>query len=142
MIKGSIKNRLLSSFVVVVVSTVIILDILLAVFTRSYYYNNTERLLENQMEIATTFYSKYFSGYSLEESIYDNVDIFWNQTDAQVQIYNISGDIIMDSIGVVDDGSKYYDIKRVLSGEETVRWIGDVSYSDYKVMSEIGRAHV
>ena len=41
----------------------------------------------------------------------------------------------MDSIGVVEDNVKYMDVQKSLQGEKNNRWIGNVSYYDYKVMA-------
>ncbi|MGG7176988.1 ATP-binding protein [Clostridium paraputrificum] len=132
----SIKSRLIKSFIIVIFSTVIILDILLVVFIKKYYYDNSEALLKNQIRLSTSFYNKYFSSYSLEETVYDNLDSFWDQTDAQVQIYNDKGKLIMDSIGAIDGNIKEYsDVTKVLNGEKSSRWVGKVDYYDYKVMA-------
>ena len=87
------------------------------------------------MGTAIAFYNKYFTTASLEENIYDNIDGVWNQTDAQIQIYDTNGRLLMDSIGVDDSNKDYSDVKKALSGEEYVRWIGTVDYYDKIVMS-------
>ena len=133
---NSIKNRLIKSFVIVIFSTIIILDILLVIFIKKYYYDNSEALLKNQIRLSTSFYNKYYSSYSLRETVYDNLDSFWDQTDAQVQIYDEKGKLIMDSIGAIDQSTKEYsDVNKVLSGDKNSRWIGKVDYYDYKVMA-------
>ena len=43
--------------------------------------------------------------------------------------------MLMDSIGVVEDNVKYIDVQKSLQGEKNNRWIGNVSYYDYKVMA-------
>ena len=85
----SIKSRIIRNFIIVVLMTIIILDTLLAIFVRQYYYNNTETILENQINLAVNFYDRYYSTSSLLENIYDNVDSFWKQTSAQVQVFEI-----------------------------------------------------
>lgn len=131
----SIKYRVLKSFILVVFISISILDILLSLSIKNYYYSNSESLLENQIQTSVLFYNKYFNASTLEENVYDNVDIFWNQSDAQVQIYDAEGNLLMDSIGVIEDDKKYSDVIKVLKGEESDRWIGKVSYYDYKVMA-------
>ena len=131
----TIKSRLVKSFSIVIFITILVLDILLITFVRKYYYDNMNDLLKNQLQITTNFYKKYFSLYSLEENIYDSLDSFWEQTDAQIQIYDNTGSMLMDSIGVVEDNVKYMDVQKSLQGEKNNRWIGNVSYYDYKVMA-------
>ena len=131
--RKSIKKRVLVSFILVIFLTIIVLDVLLIFAVKTYYYDNSEKVLSNQMKTAIAFYNKYFSSSTLKENIYDNVDSFWNQTDAEVQVYDKSGKILMDSIGV-NDNNNYPDVNKALYGI-TSRWIGEVSYCDYNVMS-------
>ena len=129
----TIKSRLVKSFSIVIFITILVLDILLITFVRK--YDNMNDLLKNQLQVTTNFYKKYFNLYSLEENIYDSLDSFWEQTDAQIQIYDNTGSMLMDSIGVVEDNVKYIDVQKSLQGEKNNRWIGNVSYYDYKVMA-------
>ena len=131
----TIKSRLVKSFSIVIFITILVLDILLITFVRKYYYDNMNDLLKNQLQVTTNFYKKYFNLYSLEENIYDSLDSFWEQTDAQIQIYDNTGSMLMDSIGMVEDNVKYIDVQKSLQGEKNNRWIGNVSYYDYKVMA-------
>ena len=131
----TIKSRLVKSFSIVIFITILVLDTLLITFVRKYYYDNMNDLLKNQLQVTTNFYKKYFNLYSLEENIYDSLDSFWEQTDAQIQIYDNTGSMLMDSIGVVEDNVKYIDVQKSLQGEKNNRWIGNVSYYDYKVMA-------
>lgn len=133
--KSSIKNKLIRNFLIVILSTIIILDILLAIFVKKYYYDNTEVMLINQIDIASNFYDRYYSTTSLISNIYDNVDAFWNQSTAQVQIFDNKGNLIMDSIAANSNNKTYEPaVKEALKGV-TSRWIGNVSYCPYKVMA-------
>lgn len=131
----SIKNKMIRNFIIVVFSTIVILDILLMVFVRQYYYKNIQTILTNQIDLAINFYDRYYSNTSLELNVYDNVDAFWNQTTAQVQIFDNKGRLIMDSIGSneISDESKQQ-IRKALSGESS-DWVGKVRYYPYNVMA-------
>lgn len=130
----SIRRRVFSSFLLIIFISIVILDILLAVVVKNYYYDNSEKVLKNQIITATSIYSKCFASTSLKENIYDNVDSFWNQTDAEVQIYDANGKLIMDSIGVNESRSNSSDIQGALNGEIS-RWTGNVGYYNKKVMA-------
>ncbi|WP_297630109.1 HAMP domain-containing sensor histidine kinase [uncultured Clostridium sp.] len=135
MIKSSIKNKLIRNFLIVIFFTIIILDMLLAIFVKKYYYDNTEVMLINQIDIASNFYDRYYSTSSLISNIYDNVDAFWNQSTAQVQIFDNKGNLIMDSIAANNNKATYTQaVKEALKGI-TSRWVGNVSYCPYKVMA-------
>ncbi|MDV4149535.1 HAMP domain-containing sensor histidine kinase [Clostridium sp. AL.422] len=131
----SIKNQLLRGIVIIIFSTVIVLNILLMVFIRKYYYDNMESILKSRIEVSMNFYNKYFSYRSLVENIYDNVDAFWNDNNAQVEIFDSTGNLLMDSIGIKDNKLiNAPDVDKALHGEAS-RWIGKVDYFDKKVMA-------
>ena len=130
----SIRRRVFYNFLIIIIISIVILDVLLAIVIKNYYYDNSEKVLKNQITTATSIYSKCFSSTSLKENIYDNVDSFWNQTDAEVQIYDANGRLIMDSIGVNESRSNSQDIKNALNGKIS-RWTGNVCYYKKKVMA-------
>ena len=131
----SIKTRLMKNFLVLLLSTIIIVSAMFLIFISRYYYQNTEEILLSQINISVDFYKRYLSNVSLEENVYEDVDIFWKQTDAQVQIYNLKGQLIMDSIGL--EPKEYntpVDVKRALEGD-TAKWVGIVPDYTGKVMA-------
>ena len=131
----SIKNDLLIGILMILLVTLVILNLLIMFFIRKYYYDNTEDLLKSRMEVSVNFYEKYFSSVSLIENIYDNIDAFWNENNAQVEIFDSNGNLLMDSIGVREENLlKATDINKALNGEVS-RWIGRVNYYDSKVMA-------
>lgn len=131
----SIKNQLLKGIFIIIFSTVMFLNILLMIFVRKYYYDNTEDLLKNRIQVSINFYTKYFSSKSLVETIYDNVDTFWNENNAQVEIFDADGSLLMDSIGIKDlKLINAPDVSKALKGE-SARWIGKVDYYGNKVMA-------
>ncbi|MCM0647490.1 HAMP domain-containing histidine kinase [Clostridium swellfunianum] len=130
----SIKARLVRNFMIVIFISVIAFEALLIYFTRYYFYSNVEGILTNQIKISADFYSKYFSNVSLEDNVLDNVDVFWSQTSAEVQIIAPSGKVLMDSIGFIPDGKlETSDVLTALSGTKGV-WLGKSEY-DGKVMA-------
>ena len=131
----SIKTRLMKNFLVLLLSTIIIVSAMFLIFISRYYYQNTEEILLSQINISVDFYKRYLSNVSLEENVYEDADIFWKQTDAQVQIYNLKGHLIMDSIGLEPKEYKTpVDVKRALEGDIS-KWIGTVPDYTGKVMA-------
>lgn len=130
-----IKNQLLRGIFAIIFITVILLNLSIMIFVRKYYYDNTEDLLRSRIEVSVDFYKKYFSSKSLVETIYDNVDTFWNQDDAEVQILDSKGNLLMDSIGVRDKNIiTTSDVQKAIGGEKA-RWVGSVDYYKGKVMA-------
>ena len=131
---NSIRGKLIRNFLIVVISTVLILDSLMIIFFKEYYYNNRQAFLVNQIESSINFYDKYFSGRSLVENIYDNIDSFWDNIHSQVEILDPEGNLLMDSMGIRDDKIlKTPDILKAINGE-TARWVGKTDYYKGNVM--------
>lgn len=131
----SIKKRLVFNFVFIIVITVVILEIFLISSIRQYYYKNLESTLLNQIQTSANLYQKYFSDATLQENVLNNVDTFWKQTSAQVEIIDMDGKVLMDSIGVTPkDIKEMEDVKRAIEGE-IGKWIGSVEYDIEKVMA-------
>lgn len=130
----SIRNKLIKNFLIVVISTVIILDILMIFFFKEYYYNNRQEFLKSQIESSINFYDKYFSSQTLIQNIYDNIDSFWNNINAQVEILDPNGNLLMDSIGIRDNKLlQTPDIAKAINGE-TARWVGKSDYYKGNIM--------
>ncbi len=131
----SIKKRLVKNFMFIIFISVVILEILLISFVKRYYYQNVEDVLTNQIRMSSEFYSRYFSNTSLEDNILDNVDAFWKQTTAQVQIIDPTGKILMDSIGrMPKERLKSVDFQKALKDQKGV-WVGNVEYDVSNVMA-------
>lgn len=121
---NSIRTKLIKNFLIVIISTVMILDTLMIIFFKEYYYNNRQVFLTSQIESSINFYDKYFSSQTLIQNIYDNIDSFWNNINAQVEILDPEGNLLMDSVGIRDNELlQTPDIAKAINGE-TARWVG------------------
>jgi signal transduction histidine kinase len=120
----SIKTRLVGNFILIILISVVAFEALLIYFTRLYFYSNVESILTNQIRTASDFYTQYYSNVPLEVNIIDNADVFWKQTNAQVQIVQLTGRVILDSEGIAyRDLLQSEDFIAALKGEKGV-WIG------------------
>ena len=120
----------------VIILTVLILEVFLINAIKKYYYKSIEEILSNQVILSTDFYSRYFSSNRLEDIIIDDIDVFWRQTNAQVQILDLEGKVLMDSIGVSHsfDTISTNDVIKALEGNKGT-WIGNVEYDTSAVMA-------
>lgn len=119
-----IKGRLTVNFIIVILVSVCILEILLIYTVKQNYYGSLKGNLTNQVKISADMYSKYYSDISLEDNILYNVDAFWNQSNAEVEIVDRKGKIAMDSLGVIPGkGEPTDDIQEALSNK-TGEWVG------------------
>ena len=130
----SIRSKLLKNFLIVIILTVVILDILALLCLKGYYYKNTQDTLVNKLEGYINFYQKYFSNNKLIDNIYENMDVFWNTNQEQVEILDPNGKLLMDSYGIRDSYLLTTpDIQKAKEGEVGV-WTGDVSSYNDKIM--------
>ena len=119
-----IRGRLALSFMVVILVSVVVLEMLLIYTVKQNYYGSLKGNLTNQVKISADMYSKYYSDSSLEDNILYNVDAFWNQSDARVEIIDRDGNIIMDSQGAIPGREEpALDIQDALN-DKTGEWIG------------------
>ncbi|WP_236911505.1 sensor histidine kinase [Clostridium sp. Cult1] len=134
--RTSIKKRLVGNFMLVIIMTVLILEVFLINAVKQYYYKGIEEILSNQIILSTDFYSRYFSSNRLEDIIIDDIDVFWRQTKAQVQILDLNGKVLMDSIGASHSFQTIStnDVIKALEGEKGT-WIGNVDYDTSSVMA-------
>lgn len=131
----SIKRRLVMNFMFIIVITVIIMELFLITGIRNSYYKNLEDTLVNQLQTSTALYERYFSDATLQENVLNNVDTFWKQVTAQVEIIDMEGRTIMNSLGVIDELSGgTADVQAALQGEKGV-WVGRLHYDTEKVMA-------
>lgn len=119
----------------IIIITVVILEIVLVNGIKTYYHSNVESMLENQINLSIEYYLRYYSSSSINDIVIDDIDVFWQHTNAQVQILNSEGYLLMDSLGVVNNEENMYpDIKEAIDGNSKT-WIGNVDYYDHPVMS-------
>jgi signal transduction histidine kinase len=114
----SIKRKLTLSYLVIIIITVLLAEIGLISLLQKYYYSNAKEILVNQIELSSNFYNTYLSNESLDKNIANDVDIFWKNTNAEVQIIDVKGNILMDSMGFLpDDPIKTSDFNSALTNE-------------------------
>lgn len=120
----SIKTRLTASYFLIIILTVIICEIVLITSIKNYFYNNAKDLLSNQIRLSTEFYNTYLSSTGLKENVSDDIDVFWKNTSAEVQILDTSGNILMDSIG-------YFSFEPITSNDFTKAVAGELGTTVY-----------
>ncbi len=131
----NIRKRMTLSFIFVILLTVLVFEILIINIVQKNYYKNLEDSLYNQIKISCELYEKYFSDASLSDNVLNNVDSFWKQTDAQVEILDTKGKVLMDSIGYMPDNDEVFaDVVEALENGKGV-WIGKVPYDNSPVMA-------
>lgn len=133
--KKSIKRRLIINFILIIISMVFILELLFISTVKNNYYKNLEQNLLSQIKVSSDSYLKFFSDSSLSENVLNNVDTYWKETTAQVQLIDIDGKVIMDSIGASTKETLHNtDVLEALKGKSGT-YIGSIGNSTEKVMA-------
>lgn len=134
-IRKSLGARLVINFLLIVLITVAIIDVAIITGYRHYSYASVENNLTFKQESSIDYFEKNYSNYSLDELVLEDTELNTSRVNAEVQILDSGGYVLMDSLGVITDSPLgYSDVKAALSGEKGVR-IGDVDYSDAPVLS-------
>ena len=98
---NSIRSKLAGSYLLVILITVIIVEGFLIAATKKYYYKSLESNLSNQLKLSSSFYNTYLSSANVKENVANNVDVFYENITAEVQIIDLNGFVIMDSLGAI-----------------------------------------
>ena len=131
----SIKHRMVISFMFIIIITVIILEFFLIHGIRQSYYGSLRDSLFSQLQTATDLYVRYFADATLAENVLNNVDTFWKQIPAQVEIIDMQGQVLMNSRGTITDLTpEMEDVTAALAGR-TASWVGQVPYDNEKIMA-------
>ncbi|WP_461207133.1 sensor histidine kinase [Clostridium sp. DL1XJH146] len=114
----SIRTKIILSYFLIIFITIILSEIAIITIFRNNYYSNTKSILTNQIIFSSDNYSTFFSSRSLKENIANDVDTFWRNTNAEVQIIDLDGNLLMDSIGYLPNNTiNTIDFTMALSGE-------------------------
>jgi methyl-accepting chemotaxis protein len=131
----NIRKRMTLGFILIIVLTILALETLIINIVRLNYYKNLETGLYSQIKASCELYARYFSDASLADNVLNNVDSFWRQTDAQVEIIDTQGNVLMDSIGYMPGkNEKMPDVETALKSGKGV-WTGKVPYDRNSVMA-------
>ncbi|MDO5713435.1 MAG: HAMP domain-containing sensor histidine kinase [Tissierellia bacterium] len=134
-LKNSLGTRLVISFLLIIFITVAILDTIIILGYRHYTYQNISNNLTIKQENSVAYFQKNYSSYPLTELVLEDTELNTSRIDAQVQIIDPQGYVLMDSAGVLNDNViAYNDVQSAIKGEKGLR-IGKVEYSDDLVMS-------
>lgn len=133
--KESIRNRITVSFMFIIMLAVILFEIVILIGINSFFYNREENALKTSLNYTIDYFNRYYSKMSIADIILEDLDVFWRNTNAQVQVLSVKGDLLSDSIGV-QESEKFSekDIKSLINGKE-VTTIESPNYADSKVLA-------
>lgn len=94
----SIRNKLILYFLLLLVAATLTFEAFLWFFIRDYYYSFATSMLENEAIYSAESYSASYSDYELAEVILQDYSTFYDTTVGQVQILNVAGEVLLDSM--------------------------------------------
>ena len=131
----TIRSSIIKSSISIFIFIILALSISLAYYVREAYYKTIFDNLSTQILTAVGNYENNNLNVSLETAVLLDLDNFSGVTNAQVQVINLDGNVIMDSSGIVHEFPiDSYDFKQARDGA-LGEWIGKVFYSKSRVIS-------
>ena len=132
---NSIQSNLLKSFLIVVLIAVIILEVFFIFGINSMVQNHMYYQMRDNLDYAINSILFRSDTLDLSEILDPNFRQYFENENAQMQIIDLDGNVIFDSLGVIYLEPLYEsDVVEAIGGNTGV-WSGRVDYSDEKVMS-------
>ena len=91
MLKKSLRTRIMTQFFMVIVLIVIFFEIFLIFTIKYYYYSGVTGIIQSQAKYSAKLYEIHLANSSLSELVLDDIEEFYSEVNAQVQILNNSG---------------------------------------------------
>lgn len=131
----SIRSSIIKSSISIFIFIILCLSISLSYYVKEAYYNTISDNLSNQISLAVENYQNNIVNVSLETAILLDLDNFSSTTNAQIQILDLDGKVLMDTKGVKHDDPIDTNDFNIASEGGLGEWIGKVFYSKSKVIA-------
>ena len=105
MLKKSLRTRIMIQFFMVIVLIVIFFEIFLIFTIKNYYYSGVTGIIQSQAKYSAKLYEIHLANSSLSELVLDDIEEFYSEVNAQVQILNNSGKVLLDTVNGNQVGS-------------------------------------
>ena len=104
-LKKSLRTRIMTQFFLVIVLIVIFFEIFLIFTIKNYYYSGVTGIIQSQAKYSAKLYEIHLANSSLSELVLDDIEEFYSEVNAQVQILNNSGKVLLDTVNGNQVGS-------------------------------------
>jgi len=98
LLKKSLKTRIMTQFFLVIVLIVVFFEIFLIFTIKNYYYSGVTGIIQSQAKYSAKLYEVHLANSSLSEIVLDDTEEFYSEVNAQVQILNNSGKVLVDTV--------------------------------------------
>ena len=105
MLTKSLRTRIMTQFFMVIVLIVIFFEIFLIFTIKNYYYSGVTGIIQSQAKYSAKLYEIHLANSSLSELVLDDIEEFYSEVNAQVQILNNSGKVLLDTVNGNQVGS-------------------------------------
>lgn len=93
----TMRSKLIFSHLVILLAAMLLFESFLIFLTKRYYYDNITQLLKKQIEMSAKTYTSYLSDDYMAGNYENPMEIFTDNTNAQVQLIDSAGRVIDDS---------------------------------------------
>lgn len=101
----NIRTKIISNFFIVILITILVFELAVIHFVHYFYYSSMEGILTNEIKLSADLFEAYLND-DLNNIVLQDYDVFYKRTEAQVQLMDNTGIVLMDSIGSSDLGKK------------------------------------
>lgn len=136
--ESSIGKRLVRNFSIIVIVAVIVIEIFLIIMFKEFYYSTAENELDNRLTLSIEYYNKFHFGKTIEELVVEDVKLLWSHSNSEVQILDTSGNVLLDTIGVLPTTAlDTPDIQSAKGGNREF-YVGYTNYTNGMIMATTG----
>ncbi len=97
-LKKSLRIRIMTQFFWIIALIVIFFEIFLVFTIKNYYYSGVTGIIQSQAKYSAKLYEIHLANSSLSELVLDDSEEFYSEVNAEVQILNNSGKVLLDTV--------------------------------------------
>ena len=97
-LKKSLRTRIMTQFLMVIVLIVVFFEIFLIFTIKNYYYSGVTGIIQSQAKYSAKLYEVHLANTSISELVLEDIEEFYSEVNAEVQILNNSGKVLLDTV--------------------------------------------
>ncbi len=132
---SGLRRRLLGHYGLIITVTVVVLEMVFLLTVRQYYYGTAEHLLRQRVTLAASFYGRFAEGQWLADRGRSLIDSVSASEEADVQVLDWSGRVVVSSRGFIPDQPIKTTDFRVAMGGDVGGWIGRDALTGERVLA-------
>ncbi|MGE5654970.1 MAG: sensor histidine kinase [Bacillota bacterium] len=132
---SGLRRRLLRHYGLIITVTVVVMEMVFLLTVRQYYYGSAEHLLRQRVALAASFYGRFAEGQWLADRGRSLIDSVNASEEAEVQVLDWSGKVVVGSRGFTPDQPiQTADFRTAMRGD-IGSWIGRDELTGERVLA-------